>query len=301
MISETAQRQPLLSILMPAYNFPEGIERAIESMSSILQSNEIELVVLDDSSDIEQAKKIERLTEKYHTANYRRNVPPLGAAKNWNALLKKARGVYCLILHHDEYFESPSIILELLQQLRKSNEPDCVVLTCALAVAGKPLRKHMPNLPSRWVLNHWPTYLIRRNMIGSPSVFVLRRSLYEAYDERLRWYLDVELYVRILNRSKLRITILPTIGIISDQSFSGSITKNIVNELPAIRRQEAALLKASGTFAKNWGWIVDPGPASMGLRAIETTAWCVFRVGWSVSQNILEFNSFRRVLKHFRF
>jgi glycosyltransferase involved in cell wall biosynthesis len=282
-------KTPLLSVLIPAYNFPHGVARALASIGplpDLAAGGDLEVLVSDDSSDAALASDIERLAGGCSIASYVHNRPALGAARNWNTLLQRATGRYCVILHHDEWFESPAVLAGVLRRLMHADAPDCIVLPCKIVKTGKAPKPHMPKWLVRTILRRWPGYLFRRNVIGSPSVMVLRRNLYESFDERLQWFVDVELYARVLTTQSPRCVVVDGEGVVSDKSFGSSITKTIKGQLDGIRRSELIVLEEKGALRSHGAWLVGPGHAASAGRSLETLAWSFFRLAWDVRQRL---------------
>lgn len=280
-------KQPLLSVLIPAYNFPHGVARAIASMGCLSEQaagSGVEILVSDDSNETTLAVAIEKAVAGCKAAAYVRNQPPLGAVRNWNALLQRANGQYCLILHHDEYFESPAAFAAVLRQLTQPRAADCIVLACKIVDVGQPPRRHMPKWLVQRVLQQWPGYLFRRNVIGSPSVLIVRRTLYEPFDDRLRWFVDVELYVRVLTKHQPRSVVLDGPGIVSDASLASSITKTLRGQLGNIRSNELSLLAEIGSLQGRAAWLLGGARTAKVARSVEAGAWAMFRMAWHLRQ-----------------
>ncbi|HEY9827934.1 MAG TPA: glycosyltransferase [Stenomitos sp.] len=95
-----------LSICIPAYNRPDGLKRALESI--VLQKGfnleELEIVITDDSTGSECKEVSETVLRKW-TGKWRyvHNVPRLGMAQNWNHAIRLSSGRYILVLHDDDY------------------------------------------------------------------------------------------------------------------------------------------------------------------------------------------------------
>lgn len=285
-VPQASARVPLLSVLIPAYNFPEGVDRAIESLGRLSGRSDIEVVVSDDSTDMARAEAIGQLTAARDGVRYAHNQPPLGAARNWNHLLRQARGEYCLIFHHDEYFEFSSVLDEILRVLAAPDAPDGVILPCKVDKGGHRLRRHMPTVLSRWVVGRLSGYLLRRNVLGSPSVWVLRRSMYEPFDERLQWYVDVELYARVLARRPTRWAFLHGAGIVSDLSLATSITRTLKGGLAMVRRREIELMQQSGALVGRGAWLMGNSTLACVARSVESVAWAAFRALWRAGQSL---------------
>ena len=296
-------KQPLLSVLIPAYNFPQGVARAIASMGTLPEQaagGGVEILVSDDSSETTLALAIETAVAGGKTAAYVRNQPPLGAVRNWNALLQRAKGQYCLILHHDEYFESPSAFAEVLRHLTLPHAADCIVLACKIVDVGQPPRRHMPKWLVQRVLQQWPGYLFRRNVIGSPSVLILRRTIYEPFDDRLRWFVDVEIYVRVLTKHHPRSVVLDGPGIVSDASLASSITKTLRGDLGNIRSSELTLLAEIGSLQGRAAWLMGGTHPARLARTIEAVAWGMFRLTWHLRQLLGRIATRQRAVRPFK-
>ena len=87
----------LLSILIPTYKFPLGLERIIHALGDDY-SDECEFLVYDDTpgNNIQEIVSLIALKTKWNL-RYQHNQPALGPAENWNALLDAAQGEYCLL------------------------------------------------------------------------------------------------------------------------------------------------------------------------------------------------------------
>jgi glycosyltransferase involved in cell wall biosynthesis len=218
---------PLLSVLLPAYRYPEGVHRIL-SLLQPLPFADCELIVLDDSPDDEVEQEVVRWCSATGIqVAYQRNRPALGAAANWNALLDKARGQYCLLLHHDEFPLGDNFVVNLIQELRKEPDVDVIILDCVLIdPRNRRCRRHLPTWLRAFVVNRFPQYLFRRNVIGPTSAMVIRRMLYPRFDERLRWLIDVDVYVRLFRVTK-RLRFCPQIRVGSILGRADSITAGL--------------------------------------------------------------------------
>jgi glycosyltransferase involved in cell wall biosynthesis/ADP-heptose:LPS heptosyltransferase len=117
----TNQSNPLVSIIMPAYNAAEYIAEAIESVL-IQNYRNFELIIVDDGSidntrDIIAGFKDEKI--KYF---YKENA---GAASARNLGIKKSQGAFLIHLDSDDMI-TPDFIAKHLQQFEKHPEADLV-------------------------------------------------------------------------------------------------------------------------------------------------------------------------------
>lgn len=277
-MTEDRAAGPLLSVLIPTYNQPLGVERAMASLQFARARPDVEVVVGDDSSDDEAADQIARIVRAFPQATYRRNRPTLGAVSNWNALLDRANGRYCMVLHHDEALAEREMLPRLLDALSGAESADVWVLACH--VVGHRDRAPRLHFPSRWsaaVARRFPAYLLRRNLIGPPSALIVRRANYVRYDGRLQWYVDVECYFRILSRTR-SVAPWPGPGVISHTDAVNSITASLSSRLSEIEASERPLLYALHGRVSQTRWLFSHAPGARCARALETILWGVFRL-----------------------
>lgn len=92
---------PLVSILLPVYNLERYIGEAIESALNQTEEN-FELLIADNASTDGTFKIIEKFSDpRIQLFRHERN---LGAARNWDFLLQKAKGKYACVLGADDRF-----------------------------------------------------------------------------------------------------------------------------------------------------------------------------------------------------
>lgn len=264
----------LLSILIPAYNYPEGVHKIINQLMS-LSLNQYEILVFDNSSDnrvkhvVEKNNKIGANQIKYH-----KNDQEIGAVPNWNALLDAAKGDFCLLMHHDEFPLGVDFVQRLLDTLVANPRTDVFMMDCILiSPTGNKARRHVPTWMRQQIVHCFPNYLFRRNVVGPISVLVVRRSLFPRFDKCLLWLVDVELYVRLRTITN-RWRICPELQVGSLLGRSDSITASISSNIDRLHIQELAYLDSKYPSAAMW---VRSGTGNY-FRALEATVWFAFRV-----------------------
>ncbi len=276
---ELQSERPLLSILIPAYQYAEGVCRILGGIQP-LSLGTCEVIVFDDSLDgeVEGAVAYWRGSTGMQVA-YQRNRPPKGAAANWNALLDVARGEFCWLLHHDEFPIRTNFVEELIAVLRQNPEVDVLLLDCVLVdPASGWNRRHLPIWLRTLVVQRFPYYLFRRNVIGPTSSLVVRRALYPRFDVRLRWLIDVDAYVRLLRITK-RLKLCPQIQIGSLLRRVDSITARLGSSIPQLGQEERAYLRE--VHPEDGFWLAPVASESVWNRLIrvsEIVGWNVMRV-----------------------
>jgi glycosyltransferase involved in cell wall biosynthesis len=234
--------RPWLSLLVPAYAYPEGLGRILDSLVG-LEVAGVECLVHDDSRD----DSTERLVREHRAfregaVQYRRNRPALGAVRNWNSLLAAAQGEYVVLMHHDEFPDSPGFFAQVRGELQRLSSPDIMILGCLVpSVAGR-WRRHMPPLVQRLLLNMAPGHLLRHNTIGPTAALVIRRERVQAFDERLQWLVDVEWAHRLITAPASR-WVLANARVLSSPKPGGSITASLAGRTAQLAREESMIVQ----------------------------------------------------------
>lgn len=242
---------PKLSILIPAFEYADGLRRILPIVSQECTSS-VEILIFDDSSSDEVVHVVREWKRSFQHIIYRRNSPSLGASANWNSLLDYAIGEYCLLMHHDEFPIGDNWINHVLEELKKEPSADVLIMDCCLVTEnGEIVRRHLPYLISTWIIRNAPAYFFRRNPIGPVSSLIVRRNMFPRFDESLRWLVDVDLYYRLrMSKSKWRICKNIQIGSILGRK--DSITCKLGNQIQRIKKIELIYLRQKYPDASTW-------------------------------------------------
>lgn len=241
--SDSGADRCILSVLIPAYEHPVGVVRILDCLY-VTRVSGIECIVSDDSLSDAVLNAV-----KSHPffltgdITYIRNKPSLGAVLNWNSLLKSARGEYVLLMHHDEAPAKLGFFDVLLNEIRTSEFPDVMVFECLVFMQR--LGRFRPNQP-RWlrasILRWAPSLLLLHNVIGAPSMLVLKRRCCPLFDAQLKWLVDVDWMIRIFSNPELRWSVSRVLPVTSLHNTAVSVTESIKFEVNQLRQQEFLLL-----------------------------------------------------------
>ena len=116
------KKLPLVSVIIPTYNRPHTIERAIRSVYSQSYGN-IEIVVVDDNAkNLNARKKTSEIMKKYPRVKYIKNQKNVGGAESRNIGIRTAKGKYVAFLDDDDEFLPSKISRQvaLMEQMRKN-------------------------------------------------------------------------------------------------------------------------------------------------------------------------------------
>jgi glycosyltransferase involved in cell wall biosynthesis len=242
--------QPLLSILIPAYNYASGV---LQIVVPLLKEDrpDVEVLVHDDSSNDEVETALRSLPS-FKKIRYVRNRPGLGAVKNWNSLLSEAGGKYLILIHHDDYPLSENFASELTLDLKKRNWPDVLLMTpVAHDISQNRVKFGVCDWFRLFVVKKFPAYLLRRNVIGPPAAIVVRRDIFPSYDTQLKWLVDANAYYTLFSKGFAHVECSEQI-IVSTSGLADSITTSIADAKKSITRAELTYIAANNQSSRLW-------------------------------------------------
>ena len=194
---------PKVSICIPTFNEPDFFEYTLKSVLKQDFQN-YEIIITDDSRN--DAIKI--VVDKYlpdPKIKYFKNEKQKGPPANWNEAITKASGEYIKILHHDDWFTEINSLSLFVKAL--DINPDINFCFSATQVSNsdkKLVRIHAPSKKQLTQLKKDPTILFCGNFIGAPSTTMYRRHIRDQYDQKLKWLVDLDLYIRILQKNRFK-------------------------------------------------------------------------------------------------
>lgn len=189
---------PLVSIVMPAYNCEKYIEQAIESVIHQTYNN-WELLISDDGSIDGTYHKIQ--TFKDPRIRFIAKTENLGAFTAKNVLLREAQGEFITFLDSDDFMATNRVELQLKELLENK---ELMMVGCQVGYvdnAGKLIRTSSKPTSYKEVLDN----IYKNNVIGGAVMF-LRKSVidevgggFRPYFKRLS-YQDYDLSILVAER-----------------------------------------------------------------------------------------------------
>jgi glycosyltransferase involved in cell wall biosynthesis len=288
MSTKIALKTPLLSILIPVFNYSEGLERIIYGLN-LKNVKQYEILVYDNSDNNSSEKIIDEWKSKSKlNITYIRNIPPIGPALNWNNLLDSAKGKFSLLMHHDEFPIESDFLSQLCDKIEKNPEKDIFILDCILVdpASGRNIR-HIPSFIKSLLLKGPPVYLFRRNYIGPSATVVCRTKSYPRFDERLIWFIDTDLYVRMFLKSR-KYMYLPNIKVGSLQGRKDSITAKLSSSIKVIKAREISYLAKTRGFKDMW---LNNDLFSKIVRSLEFVFWGLMRAFTTIFYLVVNYSA----------
>lgn len=238
---------PLVSVLMPAYNAEKYIAAAIESILKQTFSD-FELIIINDGSTDQTPEIIEEYSQKDSRVIVLKNEKNLGICSALNRGLENARGIYLARMDADDwsYPERLKLQLDFLQ-----DHPEVVIVGGMIEVCDQDLR----------VLNRrsYPLTdeeirkkILRLNPFAHPATFYRLETAKKVggYNPHLVLVEDYDFYFRLGNYGKfgnLPQTILKLRTYPASYSF-----QNISNQS---RLNLYVRLKTVNEYGYSMGWL----------------------------------------------
>lgn len=218
------------SIVIPAYNEPLLLKRAVDSVLS-QDMTDFELIIADDSTTTEVQQYVESL--HMPCVSYHRHKSTGHAADNWNFALQQASGDYIILMHHDEAMKSTDHLSRIARQM--ANGADICVSDIEVITGNRKKPSHLPAWMKRAIIAH-PAWLFLINAIGPSACISFRREQAVMFRPALQWLVDVEWYYRLLKDK--RVVYLPDCCMQSIHGHASQLssTLNIAQAFASDRR-----------------------------------------------------------------
>ena len=187
---------PLVTVIMPTYNYAQFIKEAIDSVLNQTYKN-LELIIVDNYSEDNTEEIVKSYKDNRIKYTKFRNNGVIAASRNTG--IKDSKGEYVAFLDSDDLWLPD----KLERQVKFLDEHPAVGLVYARAEQFTAARQSGPIIPSLrrakdgWVFND----LVKRNFIGILTVLVRRKCLERigSFDEdpKLKSVEDYELWLRL--------------------------------------------------------------------------------------------------------
>jgi len=185
-----------VSICIPAYKHPDFLQRCIDSVL-IQEFQDYEIIITDDSPD----DALEKFIKTYDDSriHYHRNQKPLGSPLNWNEAIKKAKGEYIKIIHHDDWLSSPQSLGKYVALLDENPDTDISFSGFWNIYPDGNNEKRVAPTAFLDRLKKYPETVFLANRLGPPSACVFRNNKQYFFDSELIWVVDIEFYIRVIS------------------------------------------------------------------------------------------------------
>ncbi|MDD5596856.1 MAG: alpha-1,2-fucosyltransferase [Victivallaceae bacterium] len=215
-----------VSICIPAYEKPQQLKRCLNSIAWQV-FDDYEIIITDDSRN-QSIKAVISLFKKTFGSKllYIKNDRSLGAPRNWNKAISFARGEYVKIIHHDDWLSDRNSLLNFVNAM--DNSPDSILGFAVSLNTNEQMNiisKNYIDKDKLKSIENNPYCLFYNNYIGAPSATIYRNINKIIFDANLKWLVDVDFYIRLLEENGKKILFIP------DSSVNISLEHNRVTSL----------------------------------------------------------------------
>ena len=182
------ENTPLVSVIIPCYNDWQYVEQAVDSVLNQTY-NKIEVIVVDDGSDLRTKKVLKKLEPKITRLLTQENKGQSTARNNG---IKEGKGEYILVLDSDDFFE-PSFCEKSVKLFAKDNTIKLITSYSNLLYDDKEKDIFKPRG------GKLDGFLLNNLSMGS-AIFKKQDCIaINGYDESMRkGFEDWEFYIRLL-------------------------------------------------------------------------------------------------------
>ena len=258
-----------ISICIPSYKRIHYLQRLLDSI--VIQTyKDFEVVITDDSND----DSVQQLLKNYEGTipiNYYQNRVALGTPENWNEGIRRANGEWIKIMHDDDWFAQENA-LEIFHEAIVQNPGQSFIFSAYNNVVENKdlLQPVFLTRTGQFLLKKNPLNIFKNQFVGNPSCTIIKKDIAVFYDNRFKWVVDFEYYIRCLQKLKDFYYInsaLINVGINDTQVTQFSFRKREV-EIPEnhllVEKMGASILR--NIFVYDYYWRLY---RNLGIRSIQ--------------------------------
>lgn len=188
--SGVEQKQPLVSVIMPAYNAEEYISEAVQSVMAQTYTN-WELLILDDCSTDGTADKARCFSDLDPRITLYSNPKNIGVALTRNKGMALAKGSWVALLDSDDIWHKD----KLEKQLVAAENTGADIIYCSYSLMDKN-GEHL----SDFIVPERTSYddMLRKNVIGCSTVFMRSLILIHHHFSTEHYHEDYVLWLELL-------------------------------------------------------------------------------------------------------
>jgi glycosyltransferase involved in cell wall biosynthesis len=203
-----------------------------------------EVIVSDDSPDDSINNLIKEYSTQFRLLHFK-NPVPLGTPANWNFAISKASGEWIKLMHDDDWFADENSLQVFAETAKLHYNKNVLIFSGFSEIKNNRLKnKYIITALEKKLLTKSPLNLLKKNFIGHPSTTLIKNNISQWYDEKTKWVVDIEFYIRYLKQSDfIPINkVLINIGV-SNEQVTNEAFRNPNIEIP----ENLYLLKKLGT------------------------------------------------------
>ena len=201
----TMSAKPLLSVIIPTYNYAGVLPRAVESVLS-QATPEVELWVVDDGSTDDTPAVFAALSQRYGAAFQGVRQANAGPSAARNNGIQLAQGHYVLLLDADDEL-APGVLPDLCERLRQQPDVGLWLAGHVAVEADGREREHPASMVPGDAFTRLKGYLLDKKIALSHGACVFLRELLleRPYPEHLRHSEDIPVFAYCLTKRQVEV------------------------------------------------------------------------------------------------
>lgn len=195
------KEQPLVSIVIPAYNNENTIIATLESIRNQSYKN-IEIIIIDDNSKDKTLQLVTEQQKKDNRIKIYHNSTNLGMIGNWNKCIQMSNGEFVKLVCADDLLDKNEIEKEtgvmILNPSVNLVESDTRLIDINGKKTGSFKRYHKSGLVKGKKIAR--TSIIWNNFFGAPVNNLIRKSVLDKtgyFNEQFTYILDFDMWMKI--------------------------------------------------------------------------------------------------------
>lgn len=195
----TMSAEPVLSIVIPAYNYAATLPRAVESVLVQIGDVPAELIVIDDGSTDETPQVLGTLLEAHPNGFRAIRKENGGLSSVRNRGIREARGQYLIFLDADDEL-APGALDAIMQHLQQHPQTRMAIGGHVGVWPDGKRREHIPGSLPEDPLQRLRAYLLDKRLGLSNGACVMHREVFERgnYPEAFRSAEDIPVFAQVL-------------------------------------------------------------------------------------------------------
>lgn len=246
MPADANRTDPLVSVILPTHNRPHRVGQALDSVLSQTHSK-IEVLVLDDGSDVAADEVIARVSNGDPRVRFNRTSISIGPAATRNIGIREAEGEFIAFIDDDDQWEST----KLARQIRFfEDHPSTGIVSCfaSLVIEGRAGHIAVHRRPERCS----PELILWANCVGGFSSVMVRPSKLGdvlQIDESFPSVEDWDLWLRCARVAPVGVVPAPLVRYVShsDPQLS-DVAANRPGHLAFLEKHQATMPPACRSF-----------------------------------------------------
>lgn len=228
----TASSKPFVSICIPAYRRLDFLDQLMQSIA-IQSFTDFEVIISDDSPDDSVKQYLDEKSFSF-SISYFHHETSLGTPANWNFAIREAKGKWIKLMHDDDRFIDENGLQAFVDATKESQAK--FIFSSFIRKDNITGAESVDDLPMARLkkLTDNPFLLLANNLIGPPSNTMVHHSLQSIlYEERMKWLVDLEYYIRLLQKTSFHFIDQPLIYIgVSEEQVTSYSFNNAAIQVP---------------------------------------------------------------------